>query len=357
MTGYVEWVERVLAAAIAAKQVSRGPVFATMVARELGFPNITMDDFNPRQGAPEAVMQGLGDLADLTVLEFNNLTSIVVGQLAEDVALTGLRREAWPVAFEPPLNEPTVAFLRDLVALSEQREERFAWLTWHEAKEVFERLNMPTADFDASNANHSLIGNLKSKRFIETSGPIGHGNAKLRPTYIGVVRATQHDQWEWLDRLEGLVEEWETTTTEFKREIDLSTDAGKEKLVRSILSLATTKTNRPRYLILGFGPDTHKFAKSLDTVGFTSDRIEDLLNFYADHIPPFQLHQVRWEGGVVGIVEVARDPVRIPYRVANPLGRLVVGQILVRHGSHIDAPTNIEREELKIEGRRARGEL
>ena len=53
MTGYVEWVERVLAAAIAAKQVSRGPVFATMVARELGFPSITMDDFTPRQGAPD----------------------------------------------------------------------------------------------------------------------------------------------------------------------------------------------------------------------------------------------------------------------------------------------------------------
>lgn len=356
MTTYVEWVERVLKATLAAKRQTRGPVFATMVARELGFPDVTLDDFTGRQGAPEGAMQALGDLDDIGVLEFHNLMSIEAGQVAEDVALTGLRRTAWPLAFEPPLDQTNTRFLITLVALSERQGNNFAWLARHEAKEVFERLGLTTEDFDAINTNQVLIGNLKSKRLIETNGPISFGNAIVRPTYLGVVRATEHDQWEWLERLERLIGEWETATTEFKREIDLATTEGKEKLVRSILGLATTKTNRPRYLILGFDPDTHRFTTSLDTKAFTSDRIEDLLNRYADPAPVCRLHHVRWEGGLVGVVEVERDPARIPYRVGKRLGRLLPGQILVRHGSHIEEPTDAERSELELEGKRARGE-
>jgi len=74
-----------------------------------------------------------------------------------------------------------------------------------------------------------------------------------------------------------------------------------------------------------------------------------------DPIPEIRYHTVVWETGEVGVIEVLRDPAKIPYRVARDLGNLIsVGEIYVRHGTQVEQPTPGELAALEAEGRAAR---
>jgi hypothetical protein len=72
--------------------------------------------------------------------------------------------------------------------------------------------------------------------------------------------------------------------------------------------------------------------------------------------------ELLWRGtrapcnGAVGILELFRDPTHIPYRITRSLAHISVGDVYVRHGSHVEPPTTAERADLDAEGRAARGQ-
>lgn len=87
----------------------------------------------------------------------------------------------------------------------------------------------------------------------------------------------------------------------------------------------------------------------------SQDRLEQILAAYAAPPPEIHYQRVRWNGGDVGLLEVRRDPARIPYRVTKALAHIAVGDIFVRHGSQVERPTAAELADLEAEGRTARG--
>ena len=78
--------------------------------------------------------------------------------------------------------------------------------------------------------------------------------------------------------------DWETTTVEFKRQVNLKLDKEKAEFVRDVLALATTKASGRRWLVIGFDNNTHQFTVSVDPA-ITQDRLEDILNAYASPAP------------------------------------------------------------------------
>lgn len=60
--------------------------------------------------------------------------------------------------------------------------------------------------------------------------------------------------------------------------------------------------------------------------------------------------------GLVAIIEVRRDPAKLPHRIVLGGGKVRAGQVYVRHGSQVEEPTAAELGELQVEGDRARGE-
>ena len=158
-------------------------------------------------------------------------------------------------------------------------------------------------------------------------------------------------------KVRELVDEWETTNVEIMRGLQLSRNTDKATLVKELLGLVTTKSSGSRYLIIGFDDDTHDFYESADP-GINQDRLEDILNAYCLEAPKIRYATVPYGDGCnVGLIELFREPEKIPYQVSKDLGGkkgIQEGDIFVRHGSQTEAPTPAELEELNKEGAAAR---
>lgn len=257
---------------------------------------------------------------------------------------------AWPSIVGEYLTAEQQAFLGQLVELSLQEADGHPVTEYVQAREVFEALAWPTDDIGPF---YDLSGQLTELGLAKTMGVAVGGNVPVRVTYAGVVRATQKGQSGWQRDLPDLIETWETTSVEFKRQLSVRTKADKAEFVRDMLALATTQASGRRLMIVGFDPKTRAFFQSMDPK-LTVDHVEDVLNEYVKPALQVRLHRVAWEGGEVGIVEAIREPAKIPYEVRRGLGPLIAGQHFVRHGTHIAAPDPEELEALVAEGRWAR---
>lgn len=139
-----------------------------------------------------------------------------------------------------------------------------------------------------------------------------------------------------------------------KRRLDLGTDEGKGKLVRHCLALATTRVSGRRFLVVGYEDATLAFA---ETPGpkVTKERVEQILHAYTDPTPDIRFRRLKVPGGEAVLIELVRDPARVPYRVSKAIGPLAVGDVYVRHGTSSEDPTARELRELEQEGRAAQG--
>jgi hypothetical protein len=152
-----------------------------------------------------------------------------------------------------------------------------------------------------------------------------------------------------------MVQTWETPTVDFKRELVLGTPAANAEFARDVTALANTiAPGSPRHLVVGYDPDSHEFTHPLPSRVY-QDRLEQLLNRWSDPQPGIRLMRVQHESGIgeVGIIEVVRDPSRLPYRIAKAGGKLHVGDVFVRHGSHVEPPTAGDLAWLAAEASRA----
>jgi Putative DNA-binding domain len=345
---YVDWLEQVLQglmAAVAADPQARlvGVRFSTLQQQLTG-------DASAESPAAVALGDAVRDLERLGLASMRNRGSVELTQNGKELANQSLR-STWPTIQQLYVDAEQLAVLRTAAELCEERHPDYALLrevTW---QEVFARLDWPAGD---STVAYDITAKLEEAGLLARRARLGNA-IDLYPTYVGVVRATESEQADQRRLVADLLPEWETTTVEFKLELNLKRDKEKAEFVRDVLALATTKASGRRWLVIGFDPKTHQFAKSADPT-ITQDRLEQILNAYAVPAPEIRYQRVRWNGGDVGLVEVRRDPARIPYRVVKALAHIKVGDMYVRHGSQVEPPTPAERVALEAEGRAARGE-
>lgn len=351
---YIEWVERVFDAAIACDDGAMGRTSAMAIAGRLGLGEPTWDDFSKRTDPRlEGLMDAIGDLEAVGVT-MGNISQVTVTQQARDVAHVGFRTAAWPAAFESVLHPSAEGLLRAVVARSVDAGPDFARVVECRLGEAWADANPGSEPgYETVMRSNTVGGDLREKGLLK--GRWAGSDPLVWPSVFGVIRATGAEDLEWQERLPRLVDEWETTSVEFKRELDLGTDEGKRRLVRSALALANTKASGPRYLVVGYDPKTHGFVRSVDA-SVTGDRIEDVLAAYLDPVPEARYRTVGVAGGTAGIVEVLRNPEHLPYRTKRVIRGVAVGVILVRHGSHIEPPSQREEADLIREGMIARGE-
>lgn len=181
----------------------------------------------------------------------------------------------------------------------------------------------------------------------------------VRATYEGLVLQTKRHLTIEAREIDKLVEEWETTSVDFKRELRTKTKDEKAEFAKDILGLVNTQASGKRWLILGFDDKSRSYHSAPDP-NLSQDHLEQILAAYTD--PPVEIRYdvVEHYQGPVGRVRVLRDPAKLPYAVARSVGdkkRVREGQIFVRHGSQTEEPTSRELAALHAEGENTRSKL
>jgi hypothetical protein len=82
---------------------------------------------------------------------------------------------------------------------------------------------------------------------------------RVRETYKGLVLQTKYQLTIKAREIDSLVEEWETTSVEFKQELETRTKDQKAEFVKDVLGLVNTKASGKRWLIVGFKDKTHTY--------------------------------------------------------------------------------------------------
>jgi hypothetical protein len=279
--------------------------------------------------------------------------------------------EFWAEICEEEIDSEEAEILRLVNRLSPQQETdpECVWLKDVEAPTVMTAFNInpppPESDEHMDEIQkyvYDLPGMLEDRGFLKTDPLTGYHN-DLTPTYRGLVWETRRGFTVESRHIDELLEEWETTNVDFKREIGLDTKKQKAEFAKDVLGLATTKSSGRRYMIVGFDDKTREYdGPPAPTV--TQDRMERILADLTDPVVTIRYEIVDYRLGKVGKLEVIREPEKLPYRASKDVivdekGRkgLEQGKVYVRHGSQTEAPTDAELEALKVEGRRARGEV
>lgn len=298
-----------------------------------------------------AVDQAVRDLSAIGLLAHDDQHLLTLGRNGRALteAGTATLNQIWPVIFKTL--ELTAAHQEILIAMigacKEEREE-FAFQTtpWLHEITAGAGLSISRADemgfFKATTLNHL------------TEGPGAmSGGVMLRPTYAGIVRATQREISELERLIAELEKEWELPNVDFKRELSVDTDEQKSEFVKDMIALATTQLPGDRYYMIGWDPKTREFLAPGVDPGLSEEQMQQIVGSYCDPSPHLRYRKVPWRGGLAGIVQVERNPRHVPYRVSRPIGRLRTGQTFVRHGTVTEAPTPAEEDALRAEAARA----
>ncbi len=182
------------------------------------------------------------------------------------------------------------------------------------------------------------------------------GAFKLAATYKSLVWETRRGFTLKSKKIDELVAEWETTSVDFKRELHLDTADEKSEFIKDVLSLANTKASGQHWMMIGFDNRTHAYHGSPDQ-RIDQNRLEQVLSVYTTPIVDVRYEIADYRDGPVGMLEVLRDPKKLPYSVARSIGdrkRIEQGDIFVRHGSQVERPTSLELQALQVEGDQAR---
>lgn len=349
---FIEWVEKV-AVTFARMEKDHAQAGVHAVRAELG---VTVNPGSDYRELDTALWNAIEDLDALTVVNALNTFQILETENARKIRAGAALSTVWPSFFTTFLEPEQHDFLDALVRLAEAEHDDFADVQWATATEVFASLGWSTSERADIGRAHAIVNILDGAGLVRKRVAMGSiGAVHARPTYRGLVFATQQVATEWQQRLAEMAEEWETTTVEYKREVKLDSPTQKGEFVKDMLGLATTKASgRERYLVIGYDNDTHAFAQPV-TPDITQDRLEQILNQYTEPRPEVRYFTVPMPGGgEAGVIEVRRDPARVPYRVRRDIGRIATGSVIVRHGSQTEPPTELELEALEAEGERAR---
>lgn len=213
-----------------------------------------------------------------------------------------------------------------------------------------------------------LLNDLRSRGLIFCER--GEYPDETRANYRGLVWEQKRDFVIEAKEIDDLVEVWETTSVDFKRELYLDTAGEKAEFIKDVIGLANTQASGKRFLIVGFDNKTHEFYVSLNLTNkgnwyetINQDRIEQILSPYVVPNVEVRYKTVNYKGGKVGRLEILRDAKKLPYQVSKSLGdkkdkkRIEENQIFVRHGSHTVQPDEEELQDLLDEAARAKSKM
>ncbi len=344
---YVDWVEKVLRATVAAYYASETFATATNVAATINELGLDIDDHS------EPLLDALHDLQGLGLIKFGTLWHVEIHQEARKIRVSSLRT-CWPAFHNVWLEPRQEAFLAKLCEMSEVREEHWAHLEPVQGDDVLVAMGETPGRGECV----PIIKTLEDQGLVESR--MTFGSFPVFPTYGGLVRATEKVATEGQTLVLGLLEDWETTNVDFKRELHLGTKDDKAEFVRDVLALANTQVTGDRYLVTGFDPKTHEFTTTADPK-VTQDTIENILNEFTRPAATVIYKTFVWTDGSgdVGLLEVVRDRIKVPHRVSRRLAgekkAIEEDQVFVRHGSHVAVASDEEVADFEAEAKRTRG--
>lgn len=279
--------------------------------------------------------------------------------------------EYWTLICRQELDPEEQKMLNLVNTLSPQKgiNPDHSWLKDVEAKNLLAFFDVPPPPMQSNEHRqqmskyvYDLPKLLEDRGFMKTCGRTSYHNA-LKPTYQGLVWETRRGFTLESKLIDELVEEWETTNVDFKRELYLDTKKQKAEFAKDILGLATTKSSGRRYLIIGFDDKTREYFAPPDE-RVTQDRMERILADMTDPVVNIRYEVIDYRLGKVGKLEVYREADKLPYRASKDVivdekGRkgLEKDKVYVRHGSQTESPTDAELQVLEREGKSARGEI
>lgn len=233
--------------------------------------------------------------------------------------------------------------------VSPQMESDHVWLNSFREEQLLQELGW----LDGRRRLLTVANELKERGMVRRIG------VEWRAAYRGLVWETRRGISVETGFIDGLVKEWETTSVDFKRELNLDTASQKAEFVKDVIGLANTKASGRRWMIVGFADKTREYHGPPDP-RVTQNRIEQILSEYTTPNVDVRYEVVDYRVGRVGKLEVLRDAGKLPHRVARSLGdkaagdkkRVEAGQVFVRHGSQTEEPTPDEMLALQEESDR-----
>ena len=371
MMDYFQWCERVLAAYLEAAQYSlevrRDGLPPEQVARRIFGPEVVEQDSFMASSDWEGLKQAIKDLDDEGYIwtedyyygDEPHLPARITREGEEFLEDEESRWTAWWVTCTSRRNlKQEQRDLLELVhRLSPRQKPTHAWMEWINQESLCgelgweaERLRLVIEDIRAS---HDFI---KCRPNYYPLGQAPPEELHVRETYKGLVLQTKCHLTIEAREIDDLVEEWETTSVEFKQELETRTKDQKAEFVKDVLGLVNTKASGERWLIVGFEDETHTYHSGC-TLPSRQDDLEQILSVYADPMVEIRYDIVEYYHGPVGRLRILRDPAKLPYRVGKSIGdkkRIEEDQVFVRHGSQTEEPTDAELQALLEESRRAR---
>lgn len=268
----------------------------------------------------------------------------------------------------------TLSIVNSLSQVPEDEEDdNFAWTRYVSMNKLFgewSRVQENITEDEVAETLRSLKA--RSLVFFEDGDYID----KVKATYAGLAWEQRRDKVQGVKELQILVDEWETTSVDFKRELYLDTPGEKAEFIKDVLGLANTQASGKRWLIIGFDDSTRDVYIPTTAVSssskadwrkkITQDRIEQILSNYIKPSLDVRYNLIDYKNGKVGVLEILRDPKKLPYMVSQDLGnpnapgskkerrRIEAGQTFVRHGSHSVEPDADELRDLHDEAARAK---
>lgn len=257
----------------------------------------------------------------------------------------------WQVICKVQLKPDQEQVLRAVNHLSPQSEDDHAWIERIEKDDLLSKLGW--SDEDGMDRLLAVSGELEEHHFVRALRRLGA--IGLWSTYRGLV--WQHRRGLTVEStiIDELIAEWETTSVEFKRELYTNTADEKAELIKDVLALANTQASGQRFLIVGFDDKTRAYHAPPDPK-INQEHVEQLMSQYTASVVDVRYTVVEYRAGLVGKLEVLRDPKKLPYRVAKSIGdkkRIKEGDMFVRHGSLVEKPTPDELRAIEEEGKRA----
>ena len=345
---YIEWIDTVL---LKIEELAKASPNANLIGVSRADLAAALGGSSPRHELRQALHSALQDLGLLLCVEGDGPFVRLTTQ-GHRVARAGSFRYGWKSIFKQIRLLPEhVEVLAKAVEMGEREHDGFAVMEMVDVEQVLAALGQPADRASALAALQSL----------EAAGCVGDKQDALgppprfRPSYVGMVVSTEKLATELQTLLAQLVEEWETTSVDFKELVGLQSPTEKGEFVKDVLALATTRVSGRRFLGIGFNDKTRLFTTSVDPT-LTDHRMESILGAYADPVPRITYTTTPWDGGTAGLIEVFSDARDLPYTVKRDVGKYRAGQVFVRHNTLVEEPSALELRYLLEEGRRARGE-
>ena len=306
-----------------------------------------------RRSHPDLLFDAVLDLYKAGLIEDGNATLLKLSwegrKAAENVS--PIWEGICAVNLDPTLTDVLAAVNRRSPVV----DEMFALASYVDLDSLLGEINSGMEMEDLQEAARLL----RSRAFLFWEN--GDYPQSVRSTYSGLVWEMRRDLVSDSRFVDALVDEWETTSVEFKRELILETADQKAKFVKELISLANTQASGRRWLIVGFDDKTREYhGPPGDKV--TQNRIEQILSQYVEPSLNVRYRVIAYKGfGKAGILEVLREPKKLPYRVSQSLGEkksggeriITAGQVFVRHGSQIEEPSDNDLQAIIDEARRA----